>query len=228
MNRPPDFDRLARVYRWMEFASFGPWLWWCRCTFSGELRNSKRALVLGDGDGRFTARLLRANPAVVVDAVDSSAAMLRRLESRAGGCGGRLRTHLCDARRWQPPTNAQPYDLVITHFFLDCLTTAEVEKLAVDLRPLLAEDALWVVSEFATAPDWFGRTVARPVVTLLYGAFHLLTGLEVRRLPEHRQALMQAGMILQRRRDWLHGLLTSELWCFRPPVSDGDSEVPCG
>ena len=65
---PPDFDRLARLYRWMEYLTFGPWLQRCRSAFLGGIANSRRALVLGDGDGRFTARLLADCPAIRIDA----------------------------------------------------------------------------------------------------------------------------------------------------------------
>src|SRR6185437_1080687 len=60
-NDTPKFDRLARVYRWMEWLSFGPYLSRCRRAFLPQLRDARRALVLGDGDGRFTAALLRRN-----------------------------------------------------------------------------------------------------------------------------------------------------------------------
>ena len=99
----PNFNRLARLYRWMEFFSFGPWLWWTRCAFLGELGSCRRALILGDGDGRFAARLLHANPTVQIDAVDASSAMLKGLRRRAGPHAPRVRTHLADARQWQLP-----------------------------------------------------------------------------------------------------------------------------
>ena len=71
----PNFDRLAGVYRWMEWLSFGPHLGRCRRAFLLEMTESRRALVLGDGDGRFTAALLRQNKAIQVDAVDVSQAL---------------------------------------------------------------------------------------------------------------------------------------------------------
>src|ERR1700738_3284338 len=80
----PNFDRLAGAYRWMEAFSFGPWLWRCRCAFLGEMRTARRALVLGDADGRFTSRVLGENPVVRIDAVDISPAMLGALLRRAG------------------------------------------------------------------------------------------------------------------------------------------------
>ncbi|HEV2485203.1 MAG TPA: class I SAM-dependent methyltransferase [Terracidiphilus sp.] len=210
MSAPPNFNRLARLYRWMELLSFGPWLWWCRCAFLGELAKCRRALVIGDGDGRFTARLLRANPNIQIDAVDSSAAMLQSLLRRAGPNVSRVRTYCTDARQFQSAN--PPYDLIVTHFFLDCLTTEEIESLTATLRKTTSPQTLWLVSEFAVPVGWFGRLVARPLVWCLYWTFGCLTGLTLRTLPDHRAALRQSGFTIQKRRTWLAGLLVSELW----------------
>jgi hypothetical protein len=207
---PPNFNRLARVYRWMEFATFGPWLWWCRCFFLPELMASRRALILGDGDGRFTARLLTVNTAIQVDAVDASSSMLHALARRAGPHAARISACCADVRRWRP--NSLPYDLVVTHFFLDCLTTEEVRDLAERLREAIRPSAFWVVSEFAVPHGRFGRMAARPIVSALYRSFGLLTGLRVRTLPDYPAALGEAGFTLRKRRLWLGGLLVSELW----------------
>lgn len=212
-NRPapaPNFNRLAGIYRWMEWFSFGPWLWWCRSAFLDKLGGCRQALVIGDGDGRFTARLLRANSALTVDAVDASAAMLQALRQRAGSHARRVRTQCIDARAWRPAERR--YDLVVTHFFLDCLSTEEVHALAATVRSAIPPDALWVVSEFAVPKGWFGKLVAKPVVAGLYWAFALLTGLAQRRLPRHAAALRAAGFALRSSRTWLGGLLVSELW----------------
>ena len=224
-GRTPNFDRLARPYSWLEWMTFGPWLSWCRCWFLGEISSRRRALVLGDGDGRFTARLLAANPGITVSAVDASAAMLGLLVSRAGPHANRVHTRKTDVRFWSSPasnydTNAgSPYDLVVSHFFLDCLTTEEIGALAVTLRGAVCAHAAWVVSEFAIPPGWFGKIVARPLVSALYRVFGWLTGLEVRRLPDHALALRRAGFSLQKHRGWLCGLLSSELWIAGAPQS---------
>lgn len=218
MNKAPDFNRLARLYRWMEWATFGPWLWWCRCAFLPEIRACRRAVVLGDGDGRFTARLLAANPTIEIDAVDASSAMLQSLARRAGAHSIRVRIHLADARQWQPTEfrENQRIDLIVTHFFLDCLTTDEVQSLAEKLRGAVSPHALWVVSEFAVPAGWFGRWVARPLVAALYRVFGWLTRLTVRALPDYPATLRQAGFTLQKRRTWMGGLLASELWSISP------------
>lgn len=206
----PDFNRIARLYRWMELFSFGPWLDRCRCAFLGELFDCREGLVLGDGDGRFTARLLGTNRAIEVEALDASQAMLRELVRRVGPDAGRLRTQCADIRKWQPGQTR--YDLVVSHFFLDCLTTDEVRALAAKAGNAVADSALWVVSEFAVPEGWFGRWVARPVVGGLYCAFGGITGLRIRALPQYREVFERCGFRLERRRVWLGGLLVSEAW----------------
>src|ERR1022692_1155772 len=100
------FDRVARPYRWMEFLTFGRSLERCRNHFLSQLAGRRGALVLGDGDGRFLARLLATNPSLYADAVDTSAAMLQLLEHRAKtpseDAGTRLRTHQTSALKFTP------------------------------------------------------------------------------------------------------------------------------
>ncbi len=208
--KTPDFDRLAKHYRWMELFTFGPLLAHCRTTFLSELASVRRALVHGDGDGRFTAELLSVNSQVQIDAVDASRAMLDALLRRAGSNRGRITVHCADVCDWKPESTQ--YDLVVTHFLLDCLTTEDCHALAARLRDAVSPSARWIVSEFAVPEGWFGRLVARPIIWLLYRAFGVLTGLRIRSLPDYRAALSDAGFALAKRRTRLRGLLVSEKW----------------
>jgi SAM-dependent methyltransferase len=206
----PNFDRLAKLYYWMELATFGPLLSRSRRAFLSELKSARSAVVLGDGDGRFTAELLRENSQVRIDAVDASPAMLDALLIRADKNAGRVSAHCADARDWQPAN--PPYDLVVSHFFLDCLTTEEIRAVAAKVRAAVSPSAMWIVSDFAVPHSWFGRFVARPLVWLLYRAFGSLTGLQIRNLPDHHGALRKAGFTLTQRQTWLCGLLACEMW----------------
>ena len=209
-SAPADFDRLAHIYRWMEWFSFGPFLSSCRAEFLSAVMAQRAALVIGDGDGRFTARLLKDNPHIAVDALDASEAMLQELTRRAANDAERIKTLNLDAREFNPPSRR--YDLIATHFFLDCLTTQEVARLACRLRESATEGALWLVSDFAVPETRYGRLVARWLVSALYRAFGTLTGLRVRELPDHATGLAKCGFRLLQRRERLGGLLVSELW----------------
>ena len=213
----PNFDRLARPYRWMEYLSFGRALERCRFHWLDRLRDRQQALVLGDGDGRFTARLLAVNPTLRVHALDGSRAMLAAMTRRAQriAAAARLTTEQADLRLWPGPgaaTLSGPIDLIATHFFLDCLTTDEVARLAQLLHAQAQPDALWVVSEFAIPARGWIRAPAAVLVSVLYRAFRLLTGLGPQQLPLYALALEQAGWRPYARHEHLRGLLVSELW----------------
>ena len=209
----PDFDRIAGPYRWMEYLTFGRSLERCRCHFLPRLGDRRSALVLGDGDGRFLAALLADVPKLRADAVDSSAVMLRLLERRARSnpnAAGRLRVYKSDALAFQPDGT---YDLVVTHFFLDCLTQPDLDALLRGVVPHLRPSAKWLVSDFHI-PDGAMHWPARILVRSLYLAFRVLTGLRVGALPDHASSLTEAGFALVGRRRTLAGVLMTELWAF--------------
>ncbi|HVC89630.1 MAG TPA: class I SAM-dependent methyltransferase [Acidobacteriaceae bacterium] len=210
----PNFDPLARIYRWMEYLSFGPMLERCRFRFLSQCSESCRALVLGDGDGRFTARLLAAIPAIQVDAIDASAAMLsalrRRVRREHPEADARLSTTQADLRRFTPSRIG--YDLVVSHFFLDCLTEEDVSDLVERLLPHLSEDAIWLVSEFSVAEKGWRRAGSRLLIRFLYFVFFVLTRLHIRRIPNYAEVFRRHGFYRQENANFLDGLLVAEVW----------------
>jgi ubiquinone/menaquinone biosynthesis C-methylase UbiE len=214
----PNFDLIARPYRWMEYLTFGSALQRCRTHFIPQLAACSSALVLGDGDGRFLSALLGANPSLHVDAVDSSRAMLHLLRRGARAnvpnSDARLVTHQTNALTFTPN---RTYDLVATHFFLDCLTGPEIETLCLRLAPSLQPQALWLVSDFRI-PTGPMRWPARALVRSLYLAFRLLTGLQTSRLPEHDAVLARNGFHRVAQHRSLAGILTTEIWEYTPAM----------
>lgn len=208
MNPEPNFNPVARPYRWLEYLTLGRALERCRLHFLPKLLHQKRALVIGDGDGRFLAALMAANPHIHVDAVDTSATMLQLLSERCQTDSGRLKTHHTSALTFAPN---EGYDLVVTHFFLDCLTQPDLEALVARIAPALASGGLWLVSDFRI-PSGPMRLFARIIVCSLYLAFRILTGLRTTRLPDHATPLTHAGLTRIDHRESLAGLLTTQLW----------------
>jgi len=207
-----NFDFIARPYRSLEALTFGGALQRCRTHFVPRLLDRRQALVLGDGDGRFLAGLLAANPHLQADAVDISASMLRLLRRRAEAAtpntSRRLRVHHTSALTFMPERS---YDLVATHFFLDCLTQPELDALCRRLQPHLTPRALWLVSDF-WIPTGPMRWPARALIRALYLGFRLLTGLRTTALPDHAAALTAAGLNRIAHHHSFGGILTAELW----------------
>jgi ubiquinone/menaquinone biosynthesis C-methylase UbiE len=212
--RNVNFDHVARPYRWLEYLSFGPWLARCRSAQLAHLTSARRALLLGDGDGRFLARLLAANPTVTADVVDSSRSMLMLLQRRLRGDHQRICLHHADALTWNPTGS---YDLIVSHFFLDCFFPHQLEQLFDSVLPHAQPGAQWVVSEFAIPTNPFAAYFARGIIGCLYRAFGWATGLRVRALPDYAPALLRRGLLPIHDRRYLAGLLCSQLWTLSTP-----------
>jgi SAM-dependent methyltransferase len=205
------FDLIARPYRYLEYLTLGRTLERTRLRHLPALAQQKRALILGDGDGRFLAQLLVQNPCLQADAIDTSAAMLHLLRERCKENGTRLQTYQTNALSFTP-SNPEKYDLVATHFFLDCLTQSDVEALISRITPHLAPRALWLISDFSIPARGPMRLAACACIRSLYLAFRILTGLRTTRLPEHATPLIRAGLTRTTHHHLLSGLLTAELW----------------
>ena len=211
---PPNFGRLARLYAPLEWLSFGRALSRRRRCFLADPRiaNTRRALVLGDGDGRFTAALLESYPVIEVTAVDVSAEMLAALERRvrARTPSATLELQCADLRTWSVPH--AHYDLVVSHFVFDCFTTRDLTELIARIAPALSPNARWLVSDFAIPRHVLWSPFAKLLVRFLYFAFGWLAGLRLTRLPEYQKALNAALFQLMKAETAWGGTLRSELW----------------
>jgi len=197
-------DRIAAPYRWLEYLAFGRALERRRFRFLDDLRGAQRALILGDGDGRFLARLAAASQSSI-DYVDSSGRMLELARRRAQT--SRIAYHHADALTL--PLAPSEYDLIVTHFFLDCLNERDLEHLIERVARTARPGALWIVSEFRQ-PRW-----ATPLLAALYLFFRITAGLATRRLTDHRPLLAKRGFQLKCEEAAHLGLLASELWVRR-------------
>jgi ubiquinone/menaquinone biosynthesis C-methylase UbiE len=208
-------DPIAPFYRWIEYFAFGRTLERRRFEFLPEALTARRALILGDGDGRFLAELIEKNPSVEVDCVELSNEMVK-LAKRRIGSPSRVLFFQKDARAAEFPH--QDYDLIVTHFFLDCFADAEAALLIKRLRAVAKEGALWIVSEFRMPPSGWRAVHASLWLRAMYLFFGIATGLANRRLPRYRDVLEANGFVLQREVEERAGLVGSELWLLNAPI----------
>jgi hypothetical protein len=214
-----DCDGIARYYEALEHLAFGERLEQRRLAFLGAVRTSQRAIVCGGGDGRFLARLLRANPRVHVDFIELSPRMLELADRRIGSMGRayrkRVNFHAVDVREFCP--RSERYDLIVTHFFLDCFSELELESVVAILASWGAPGVQWIVSDFREAQGVLNSLWTRGLIAGLYAAFRLTTGLRVTRLPNYEAAIERAGYVQRLKEERLDGLLHSSLWdrCIR-------------
>jgi len=203
-------DPVARVYRVLEYATFGPMLWRARTHYISHLKDKRRILIAGEGDGRFLASLLQLNPQAQIDIYDTSAKMIELAKSRTTAHHHRLAFHHADIT--SAPLPAQTYDAIVANFFLDCFSTTQLQHLILKLKPVAIPNATWLIAEFAIPKNGLRRQAAQIFIAFLYKCFALTTGLKATSLPDYQRTLHNAGLVKFHRRDHLAGLLTSQLW----------------
>jgi SAM-dependent methyltransferase len=196
-------DRIAPHYWWIERLGMGRALERRRRWFLPEIGNARRALVLGDGDGRFLRELLRRNAVVRADYVDVSHRMLELARQKSGA--ERVDYKQADARTLGLPRDE--YDLIATHFFFDCFNAGELDVLIGRIAKATKPEAQWMVSEFCVS-----TLPARLLVGALYRFFRIATGLKTNKLADHRPMLRAHGFRLKSASHSRGALVVSELW----------------
>jgi ubiquinone/menaquinone biosynthesis C-methylase UbiE len=212
MASPPNFDGLAGIYRGLEFLAFGRDLERARTCYADRLADCRAILVLGEGDGRYLARLVQAAPQARIRCVDASAAMLARAAARLADPAIKERVQFECADAFAISLPGAHYDAVVTLFFLDCFPPAQVEALVARLRASLKPEALWAWADFAVPPRGWARCRARVSLAVLYAFFRWQTGVEARALPPAEAILQQAGFQRTDAKEFQGGLVRSVIF----------------
>jgi SAM-dependent methyltransferase len=200
----------------MELVLAGRKLQQCRTEFLQETGRAKSVLILGEGNGRFLCQFLKNNLDAEVVSVDSSATMLELTRQRIirNGLGlQRIRFIQADVLG---PSNSDwdcgPFDLVVTHFFLDCFRADQLERLIPAIANRTSPDATWLLADFQVPERGMAKGRAAAILWLAYCFFRIATGLSARRLTVPDPFLTAHGFRLRERRLRECGLLHSDLW----------------
>jgi ubiquinone/menaquinone biosynthesis C-methylase UbiE len=208
------FDAIAPWYRTLEWIAFGHDLQHCRVACLREITTPRCALIVGEGNGRFLCELLRLHPGIEVDCVDASARMLQlartRVEDEFGGGEARVRFLHHDITCWSPP--AHHYDLVVTHFVLDCFPEPALSQVIRMLARATAKDATWLLADFCIPRVGTARFRVRAWLAAMYLFFRITARIEARELIDPMPFLRTEGFALTRQHLFRGGMLKSEIW----------------
>lgn len=200
-----NFDRIAPFYAVLEGLTVGRLQQRARVHFLPTVTSARRALLAGEGDGRFLAAALAACPTTRFTVIEASARMLERARHAAGGS---KRVEFVHARlpEWEPPAAA--YDLVVTNFFFDCFPQTELAPVVAALAHAAAPRADWLVADFRPARSLRQRVL----LGLAYAFFRRAAGVSARVVPEHVGLMKAHGFRLLRELPLSAGLLAAEHW----------------
>ena len=210
------FGRLAGVYKGLECLAYGRLLMRSRTALLSSLTHAENILILGEGDGRFLAKLLEINPYCSVTVLDSSAGMLARAEARVRNLPeacSRVTFRHADAltEAFTPYT----YDALVTCFFLDVFPATMLEQLVPKLGRSLTPGGTWLLADF-TAPQLvkglLPRFYAHVMVPLMYAFFRVQTALPARTLVPPQPFLRAAGLRLEHTQTFRGGFVYAQTW----------------
>jgi ubiquinone/menaquinone biosynthesis C-methylase UbiE len=213
-----DFDLLAPHYRWMEFLLAGSKLQRCRTAFLPAVPAPRQILLLGEGNGRFLTELLRLHPRAQITCLDASDKMLARARARLKRKGFDTTdvTFIhADVLDWFPASGAQ-FDLIVSHYFLDCFRADQLDQFLPRLAGLAAPGAHWLIADFhEPKTGWFAWR-ARIILRSMYLFFQNFTRLPAGGLTPVDPLLARHGFTLRERHLSEWGLLHTDLWQLGP------------
>jgi hypothetical protein len=120
-----------------------------------------------------------------------------------------------DILEWMPPS--REFDLVATHFVLDCFRVEQLEKLAGCLAEAVTQEARWMISDFWEPPAGLAKWRARLILEAMYLFFGWSTGPPADRLTAPDPVLVRRGFVLRQRHLFEWGILHADLWDLQPP-----------
>ena len=190
------FDLVAPHYRWLETIAFGNALQRARTCWIDTIARPKRTLIFGEGDGRFLCELVRAYPKIDVDCVDASETMLQlaraRLRRMHPESFSRVHFFCEDILKWSP---RKSYDLLVTHFFLDCFPATELQAIIAKLARAAEPDAIWLLADFTIPWKGFARAHAKLWLRMMYTFFRAAAGIAANELVDPAPYLDGHGFI---------------------------------
>lgn len=205
------FDNLARPYALLERLLFGRKLERARDSFLETLqtRKPKKALILGEGDGRFTRKALQMNPKLSVDSIEQSFKMRRiaksRIEELEDSGMNRYRQLAVDALQYSfPPIE---YDFVIAQFFLDCFSSNNANRLIANIEGTLKIEGKLLYLDFSIPYRRPANRLGQGFIIFLYLSFRATTDIEAKRLP---RLSWPKSMELHSEQRLMKGLLTCQ------------------
>lgn len=201
---------------------FGGNLQRCRTAMLSHVRECRRALILGEGDGRFLAEFLRICPEATVDVLDISPTMLALARKRVAG-NSRVRFVVANVET--EPIPGMGYDLIVTNFFLDCFSTERLARLIPKLAECLIPGGLWIVGDFRVPSRAALRRRAEMQLAIMYAGFRVATGLTTVQLADPTPVLQGNGLSRIVEATWQNGFLASQLW--QKPAMDSREPQFC-
>ena len=176
-------------------------------------------LILGDGNGRLLEQLCVKQlgfPTSRITSVDHSQRMLQRQRARAKSIHAAEYVDFvqADACGYKPEEGA--YDVVVSPFFLDCFSLAELKLYLPHWLAALRVGGVLLHVDFIVPQSRWQRPRAKLLLWAMHLFFRWQTGLVNRQLVDTWPLIAQCGLRMEHEQISGGGMITAQLWRFAP------------
>jgi ubiquinone/menaquinone biosynthesis C-methylase UbiE len=212
-----NFDSIAPHFQRLEWLAFGQTLMRCRMYYIDKIKDARRILLLGEGDGRFLLELLALNSSSQVTCLDSSFWMLNRASERVknGRPGAFDRVTFLQGDALTHELGKDEYDAVVLNFFLDCFNHESLELLIPRTAVATKSGGVWLINDFCQPESGLKALRAKIWLKTMYAFFRMTAKLEATKLENPFSVLEFTGIELRERKTWSWEMLASEWWVKR-------------
>jgi ubiquinone/menaquinone biosynthesis C-methylase UbiE len=199
-----NFDILAPVYDVLARLVFGNSIDKAQRCHLDQVPVDARVLILGGGTGKVLTYLLRINPSCTIVYYEASGRMISKSRARLDSQQQKRVTFI-----HAPELHADnSFDVVVTQFFLDLFTPAELKTRIEQITAILNPDAQWIAADFVNN----GTAWQRLLLKSMYTFFRMCCSLDAKSLPPWHEMISAAGWREQNSERFYAGFIESVLF----------------
>jgi len=189
MKNKTDFSSLSSIYDVLGLLMFQGSLHSSQVYFFDKMPKIKKALILGGGTGKFLVDLLNSVLVEKVIYVDISPGMIAKAKDKVRKLKLENKVEfICGGFESIP---VGQYDLICTHYFLDCFEEEHIVEMLQVLKKSLSENGVWHFTDFYL--DSGSSFLRKKFVAFLYFFFRTSCGLKVDKLANFKKVFKNTG-----------------------------------
>jgi ubiquinone/menaquinone biosynthesis C-methylase UbiE len=210
-----NFDSVALWYDTLAAWIFGKAIRQAQLETIAWIPDGSAVLIIGGGTGWLLQELLARKKLQKVVYLEASGRMLDLTRKKLKGLSPAL-TATVELRHGteQRLNPAEPFDVIVTHFFLDIFAPARLQQVTASLKKVLNPHGLWLITDFRLSGTQTGLRYwwKKVLVRSMYLFFRIFCRISGKTLPDFEHVFTELGMQPAHKKYFYRGLIFSAVY----------------